>query len=49
MQVVCFYRNICENAYSENKDKVDKTLKMLGGSNFENMGDQFLNISFFSI
>ena len=35
--------------YSENKDMVDKTIDMLGGSNFENMGDQFLNISFYSV
>ena len=35
--------------YFENKNKIDKTIDMLGGSHFENMGDQFLNISFYSI
>ena len=38
---------INENTYSENQDKVDKTIDMLGGSHFENMGNQFLNISFY--
>ena len=38
---------INENIYSENQDKVDKTIDMLGGSHFENMGNQFLNISFY--
>ena len=38
-----------ENTYSENKDEVNKTINMLGGSLFENMGDQFLNFSFYSI
>tara|TARA_A100001234_G_scaffold82882_1_gene72929 strand:+ start:72 stop:1082 length:1011 start_codon:yes stop_codon:yes gene_type:complete len=38
-----------ENTYSENKDEVNKTIDMLGGSHFENMGDQFLNFSFYSI
>ena len=38
-----------ENAYSENKDEVNKIIDMLGGSHFENMGDQFLNFSFYSI
>ena len=44
-----FKNYLNENTYSENKDKVDKTMGMLGGSNFENMGDQFLNISFYSV
>ncbi len=38
-----------ESIYSKNKDKLDKIKDMLGGSHFENMGDQFLNISFFSV
>ena len=38
-----------ENTYSENKDEVNKTIDMLSGSHFENMGDQFLNFSFYSI
>ncbi len=38
-----------ENTYSENKDEVNKTIDMLGGSHFENMGGQFLNFSFYSI
>ena len=38
-----------ENIYSKNKDEVNKTIDMLGGSYFENMGDQFLNFSFYSI
>jgi len=38
-----------ENTYSENKDKVNKIINILGGSHFENMGDQFLNISFYSV
>ena len=38
-----------QNTHSENKDMVDKTIDMLGGSHFENMGDQFLNISFYSV
>ena len=33
----------------KNKDEVNKTIDMLGGSHFENMGDQFLNFSFYSI
>ena len=37
-----------ENTYSDNKDLVNKTIDMLGGTNFENMGSQFLNISFYS-
>ena len=44
-----FKNYLNENTYSENKDKVDKTMGMLSGSNFENMGDQFLNISFYSV
>ena len=38
-----------QSIYSENKDKINKIIDMLGGSRFENMGDQFLNISFYSI
>ena len=38
-----------ENTYSENKEKVNKIINILGGSHFENMGDQFLNISFYSV
>ena len=37
-----------EKSYSENKDMVNKTIDMLGGSKFENMGNHFLNISFYS-
>jgi len=44
-----FKKFLNENTYSKNKDEVNKTIDMLGGSNFENMGDQFLNFSFFSI
>ena len=44
-----FKKYLNENTYSENKDQVDKTIDMLGGSHFENMGDQFLNISFYSV
>jgi hypothetical protein len=44
-----FKNYLNENTYSENKDKVDKIIEILGGSYFENMGDQFLNISFYSI
>jgi len=44
-----FKKFLNENTYSENKDEVNKTIDMLGGSHFENMGDQFLNISFFSV
>ena len=33
---------------SDDKDKVDKTLELLSGSDFDNMGDQFLNISFYA-
>ena len=44
-----FENYLNQNTHSENKDMVDKTIDMLGGSNFENMGDQFLNISFYSI
>ncbi len=38
-----------ENTYYVNKDQVDKTIDILGSSHFENMGDQFLNISFYSV
>ena len=44
-----FENYLNQNTYSENIDKVDKTIDMLCGSNFENMGDQFLNISFYSV
>ena len=37
-----------ENTHSDNKDMVNKTIDMLGGSHFENMGNHFLNISFYS-
>ena len=37
-----------ENTHSENKDMVNKTIDMLGGTNFGNMGSYFLNISFYS-
>ena len=38
-----------ENIYSENKDMINKTVDMLGGTKFENMGYHFLNISFYSL
>ena len=38
-----------ENNHFENKDMVNKTLDMLSGSHFENMGYHFLNISFYSV
>ena len=38
-----------ENIYSENKDMINKTVDMLGGTKFENMGNHFLNISFYSL
>ena len=44
-----FKNYLNQNTYSEKKDMVDKTIDMLGGSIFENMGDQFLNISFYSV
>ena len=44
-----FKKYINEKTYSKKKDQVDKTINMLGGSHFENMGDQFLNISFYSV
>ena len=44
-----FENYLNQNTYSENIDNVDKTIDMLCGSNFENMGDQFLNISFYSV
>ena len=37
-----------DNTHSDNKDMVNKTIDMLGGSHFENMGNHFLNISFYS-
>ena len=37
-----------ENTPSDNKDMVNKTIDMLGGTNFGNMGSHFLNISFYS-
>ena len=36
------------NIHFDNKDMVNKTIDMLGGTNFENMGNNFLNISFHS-
>ena len=44
-----FENYLNQNTYSENKDMVDKTIDMLGSSHFENMGDQFLNITFYSV
>jgi SAM-dependent MidA family methyltransferase len=44
-----FKNYLNENIYSEDKDKFDKIIDMLGGSHFENMGDQFLNISFYAV
>ena len=38
-----------ENTHSENKDLVNKTINMLSSSNFENMGNHFLNIAFYSV
>ena len=37
-----------ENTYFEYKDMVNKTIDILGSSHFENMGNHFLNISFYS-
>ena len=37
-----------ENTHIENKDMVNKTIDILSGPHFENMGNHFLNISFFS-
>ena len=37
-----------ENTHSDNKDMVNKTIDMLSNTNFENMGNHFLNISFYS-
>ena len=31
-----------------NKDKISKTIELLSGFDFENMGDQFFNFSFYS-
>ena len=44
-----FKKFLNKDTYSENKDEVNKTIDMLSGSHFENMGDQFLNFSFYSI
>ena len=38
-----------ENTFSDNKVMVNKTIDMLSGTNFENMGSHFLNISFYSV
>ncbi len=38
-----------ENTHFENKDMVSKTIDMLSSTNFENMGNHFLNISFYSV
>ena len=43
-----FKKFLNEDTYSENKDEVNQTIEMLGGSHFENMGNHFLNISFYS-
>ena len=37
-----------ENTYFEYKDMVNKIIDILGSSHFENMGNHFLNISFYS-
>ena len=36
-----------ENTHSNNKDLFNKAIDILSGTNFENMGSHFLNISFY--
>jgi len=38
-----------KDIYSVNNDKISKTIELLSGFDFENMGDQFFNFSFYSI
>ena len=37
-----------KDIYSVNNDKISKTIELLSGFDFENMGDQFFNFSFYS-